>query len=217
MSRGIPIFIISILLITIFILFYISRQSQFKDYKMEDPKKVSTKSLGGEIDTILDDTPSGTIVYNDPERVPLYGVSKIEVVLSPTILKEDLEPIIKAPGKIVSESIKIGRFMEVRLTGNSSLLVTDQTPARQHISKKYPTKWLWQVEGLSKGNHTLTLIVSIIEEYNGKEGSIYNKVFTRNLEVYVSTTIDYWYETYSYDIIIILVGTLMLYLFSLII
>jgi len=219
MSRIVPIFIVSTLLIAIFFLLFF-KPSELKDYKKEDPKKESTKSLGEEIDQILDETPFGNIVYNDPEKVPLYGIAKIEVVLSSTIPIGDLETIIKsdieAEDKIVSEPIKIGRFMEARLTGNSSLLVTDLTPARQHVRKKYPTKGLWQVEGLQKGNHTLTLIVSIIEKHNDKEGSIYYKVFNRNLEVFVSSKIDYWYEIYSLDIIVVLVGTLMLYLLSLI-
>lgn len=147
------------------------------------------RRVRNEKDKLIDKTPYGNLIYNDPGSVPLYGTTNIELIISPSMALEELQPIMKAPGEIIYGRIKVGKRMKAILKGDTKVSIIELTDPEQLIGENHPTAWMWQIEGLKHGTSTLTLIVSVLETIDETKEPIWNERYINTFEVTV-----YWYS-----------------------
>lgn len=137
------------------------------------------------IDALLDKLAAGALAFNAPESLALQEAGVIQLLLSPSLTKEQLAALIREPGAVKTATLKISSSMEAKLTSGPVFSIQAISPEEQMISQAEPTEWRWNVTPLQPGKHRLHLVVNAIVKVGESEKRRMLKTFDREIQVMV--------------------------------
>jgi len=107
----------------------------------------------------LDKLPLGKILFNPPTVMKVGKVERVEVRIAQN-LEEDLTYALKGRGVPHIESVPVGSFMSVRLSGDD-FEILPLNAEQQIITENTFTQWAWDVRPLKSGQRSLHLSVTV--------------------------------------------------------
>ncbi len=144
------------------------------------------------VDKILDSMSIANIVFNKPEILYLNKTAKIQLLLS---LKKSIEELKhevspESEGQIEGAVVKVAALMKAQLTSINTFKINDITTAEQAIGINDTVEWLWAINPLLTGTHTLHLTLTAIFKVDGRE--VHRSIKTFDYKIVVDVT--HWDE-----------------------
>ena len=113
---------------------------------------------------------SGQLLHKIPDTMQFQKRTKCIVRLAH--LEEELLENYELTDDTVIKSIRIAEVMEVELQDRNeekAFEITTPNNKEQFLDEGYYTEWIFYVKPITKGEHNLTLVISVLEEIRGKE------------------------------------------------
>jgi hypothetical protein len=145
---------------------------------------LSVQDQLAQIDSILEQSVSGSIAYNKPQSMLLDETTTIELLLHPSLSPEALGTQVVESGvggQVASASVQITPRMKATLISDDAqafAIQPVQDNPEQLVSGKETTRWTWLVTAHKSGTQRLTLILYRLVQFQGQ---------------------DYWREVQSYQ------------------
>ncbi|MEM7390998.1 MAG: serine/threonine-protein kinase [Verrucomicrobiota bacterium] len=138
-----------------------------------------------EVDRFLERMEQANIAFHTPETMT-RGVSQtFQLLLHPTLSKEELESRLAKATGIDSAEVRIAPIMQATLKG-AGFTITAVSPDTQPIGRSEPTEWTWDVMPDQPGRQRLFLTLNAVFSSHGAEQTRLIKSFDREIEVRVT-------------------------------
>jgi hypothetical protein len=137
------------------------------------------------VDDAVRGLPWGTVAFNPPSTMGYQERRKVEVVLSPSMAREDLQTQLRNQTESQFEDLQISDQMEAWLTGGA-FEIRPLTPNVQPVGSDQPTRWEWEIKALEQGKGSLYLTISAHLTLRDEDMPKVVKTLDKEIEVEVS-------------------------------
>ncbi len=160
------------------------------------PVPVPTPNVLSTVDEALDRLIDGNAAFNAPDKAQVDKPFIVEAKLSVRLRRDEIEVLIKEPGKRMVAALKVSDRMAATLSGGSAFDISPDGPQDQWISGKATTDWTWQVTPRRAGEQFLVLSFDAYMTVNGKDDKRVVNTFKHGISVDVSwpATVSEWLE-----------------------
>ncbi|RCV63631.1 hypothetical protein C5S53_12890 [Methanophagales archaeon] len=124
------------------------------------PTVAPTAPIQESIDEILENLPTGKVLFNPPHEMKVGETELVEVRITQN-LTEDLTKGLEGRGEPQTNETKVSTYMKVRLTGRN-FDIDPKSGAPQIIESDKYTHWEFHVTPLKSGIQTLKLTYFVI-------------------------------------------------------
>jgi hypothetical protein len=140
------------------------------------------------VDQAMKLLPLGAMAFNTPPPVNIDKTAKVELRVGLEQLHSELARSITVPGEIQTHDIQISNRMDAVLNVDDpdTLTITPLTPARQVVSSKAPTVWMWSIKPLKAGEHPVHLVLDAVVKIDGEVTPLNVRVFEGAIDVVIT-------------------------------